>query len=99
MKQEEENEYRIIFPSSGKGKKELDVLYLRRRTQTIRAIHRLKNSPTDFRLKGIEKISDTRLGQYTIRVSKGDRIFYDVDRNNKTVYVLRAGKHDLYKLI
>lgn len=99
MKEVKKDEFKIILPTKGKGIKELKNLLIRRKPQTLKAIEKLKRNPTDYRLKGIEKINSEDLGQYTIRVSSGDRIFYDVDPKNKIVYILRAGKHDLYKLI
>lgn len=99
VKQQKEAEYEIIFPKSGKGIKEIQTLLKRRGNQLEKAINKLKKSPTDFRIKGIEKIDNSSLGQYTIRISKGDRLFYDVDIKNKKVFVLRAGKHDLYRII
>lgn len=97
--QKKDDEYVIILPSSGKGKKELDGLYVRRKNQFEKAIEKLRKNPTNLLIKGIEKLKDNSLGQYTIRVSRGDRIFYDVDQKRKIVYILRAGKHDLYKLL
>lgn len=98
MKQEESDEYQIILPSSGRGLKEIRHLYLRRKNQLQKAIEKLKKNPTNYLLKGIEKLQNSELGDYSIRVSKGDRIFYDVDQKKKIVYILRAGPHDLYKL-
>ena len=98
MKQKKD-EFQIILPQSGKGIKEIKLLLNRRKSQTNKAIEKLRKHPADFTKKGIEKLDNSDLGQYTIRVSKGDRIFYDVDIKNKIVYLLRAGKHDLYKLI
>lgn len=96
---QKKDEFQIILPQSGRGLKEIKLLLNRRKSQASKAIEKLKKYPTDFTKKGIEKLDNPALGQYTIRVSKGDRIFYDVDIKNKTVYLLRAGKHDLYKLI
>ncbi len=92
-------EFEIVFPSSGRGLKEIEILLQRRKKQLEKAIEKLRYFPSDFKIKGIEKIDNASLGQYTIRVSKGDRIFYDVDVKNKRVLILRAGKHDLYRLI
>jgi Txe/YoeB family toxin of Txe-Axe toxin-antitoxin module len=91
--------YFIILPSTGRGQKEIQLLLKRRKKQLEKTINKLKKYPTDFTIKGIEKLTDNRLGQYTIRVSKGDRLFYDVDDDKKVVSILRAGKHDLYKLL
>lgn len=93
------DQYEIVFPKSGRGIKEIKLLLQRRKSQLEKTIEKLKHSPTDFRIKGIEKIDNSSLGQYTIRISKGDRLFYDVDEKKKKVFVLRAGKHDLYRLI
>ncbi len=100
MKQKTRNEssFEIIFPNSGTGLKELKRLYKRRESQFEKTIEVLRKYPTNFRIKGIEKLKNSELGNYTIRLSKGDRIFYDVDLKNKKVFLLRAGKHDLYKL-
>lgn len=98
-KRKENDEYAIIFPKSGRGIKEVEILLRRRKKQLEKAIHKLEQSPTNFKIKGIEKIDNSSLGQYTIRISKGDRLFYDVDKKSKKVFILRAGKHDLYKLI
>lgn len=98
-KLEENDKYVVILPNSGRGAKEIETLFRRRRKQLEKAIKKLETSPTDYRQKGIEKLDDSSLGQYTIRISKGDRLFYDVDGENRKVYILRAGKHDLYKLI
>jgi len=98
-KPKENEKHTIILPRSGRGVKEIASLFKRRRQQLQKTIQKLSISPTDYRKKGIEKLDNSVLGQYTIRVSKGDRLFYDVDEKNKKVYVLRAGKHDLYKLI
>lgn len=98
-KKPSKNDYKIIFPSSGRGLKEVETLLQRRKKQLEKAIEKLRYSPTNFQIKGIEKIDNSSLGQYTIRVSKGDRVFYDVDEKNKRVFILRAGKHDLYRLI
>ena len=97
MKPNEKPQYKIILPNSGIGHKEIKNLYKRRKEQVIRAISKLEKSPTDFTLKGIEKLQNSELGGYSIRISKGDRIFYDVDQKQRTVYLLRAGKHDLYR--
>lgn len=91
-------EYTIIFPKTGKAIKEIKLLLKRREKQFKKAIKILENNPTDFRSKNIEKIINHAFGQYTIRISKGDRLFYDVDEKNNKVFILRAGKHDLYKL-
>lgn len=99
MHQIEIREFKIVLPKSGRGVKEIKILLKRRKLQLLKAIQKLKKHPTDLTKKGIEKLSDPELGQYTIRISKGDRIFYDVDTKNKKVYILRAGKHDLYKLL
>lgn len=98
-KQKENENYTVILPRSGRGVKEIENLFKRRRIQLQKVIQKLSLSPTDYRKKGIEKLDNPELGQFTIRVSKGDRLFYDVDEKNKKVYILRAGKHDLYKLI
>lgn len=100
MSKAKENEkYTVILPSSGRGVKEIENLFKRRKKQLQKAIRKLSMRPTDYRKKGIEKLDNSILGQFTIRVSKGDRLFYDVDIKNKKVYILRSGKHDLYKLI
>ncbi len=98
MKTNEEESYEIKLPTSGTGVKEIRQLYRRRRQQVEKTIKKLKKAPTDFTLKGIEKLQNSDLGDYSIRVAKGDRLFYDVDQKKKIVYLLRAGKHDLYKL-
>ncbi len=97
-KVEKSERYSVIFPKTGKAVKGITNLLQRREKQFIKAIEKLEQSPTNFQLKGIEKINNNSLGKYTIRVSKGDRLFYDVDDKNKKVYILKAGKHDLYKL-
>ena len=99
MVQKRNDEYEIILPTSGRGKKEIESLYRRRKKQLDKTIVKLTSSPADYNLKGIEKLDNPELGQYTIRVSKGERLFYDVDEKSKKVYILRAGKHDLYRLI
>lgn len=98
MKANEEEHYEIKLPTSGTGLKEIRQLYKRRLQQVNKAIKKLEKAPTDFTIKGIEKLKNSELGDYSIRVAKGDRIFYDVDQKNKIVYLLRAGLHDLYKL-
>lgn len=97
--QNQSREYSILLPKKGKGKKEIDSLNKRRKKQLNKAIAKLKENPTNLKIKGIEKINDSRFGEYTIRVSKGDRLFYDVNQSKREVYIFRAGKHDLYKLI
>lgn len=99
MNQKRKDEFEIVLPSSGRGKKELELLHCRRKRQVEKALNKLRKNPTDYTVKGIEKIDEYNLGEYTIRVSKGDRIYYDVDRKNKRVLLLRAGKHDLYRLL
>lgn len=99
MNQVRKEEFEIVLPSSGRGKRELELLYRRRKKQVEKALNKLRKNPTDYTVKGIEKINEHSLGEYTIRVSKGDRIYYDVDRKNKRVLLLRAGKHDLYRLL
>ncbi|MEK7165608.1 MAG: hypothetical protein AAB874_02265 [Patescibacteria group bacterium] len=99
IQQKNDKKYQIILPTSGTGKREISNLLKRRKPQLLKAIKKLETDPTNYRIKGIEKLSDNRLGQYTIRVSKGDRLFYDVDMKNNKVFLLRAGKHDLYKLL
>ena len=99
MPQKRNEKFLILLPSKGKAKKELDLLYKRRPQQLEKAIEKLTQNPTDFTIKGIEKLSNNNLGQYTIRVSKGDRLFYDVDLPNKKVYLRRVGKHDYYKYL
>lgn len=98
IQKKESKGYTIIFPKTGKAVKELQNLFRRREKQVEKAIEKLKENPTNFRVKGIEKINNHAFGDYTIRVSKGDRLFYDVDEKNKKVFILRAGKHDLYRL-
>lgn len=99
MPKKEESEFKIVLPKSGRGVKEIKTLLKRRKLQLLKAIQKLKKHPADLNKKGLEKLNNPELGQYTIRVSKGDRIFYDVDTKNKIVYILRAGKHDLYRLL
>lgn len=94
---DEKKTYRIILPNKGRGLKEVKNLYSRRKKQTEKTIRKLQKFPADISKKGIEKLRNSRFGQYSIRVSGGDRIFYDVDVRIKEVYILRAGKHDLYK--
>lgn len=98
MQNEENEEYAVVFPKTGRAVKEISNLIQRREKQVDKAIKKLQTNPTDYRVKGIEKINNHAFGQYTIRVSKGDRLFYDVDEKKKKVYILRAGKHDLYRL-
>lgn len=93
------HKYTVFLPNKGKGRKEFDLLYARRKPQVEKAISKLQLSPSDFTKKGTEKIKNNRFGEYTIRISKGDRIFYDVDLKKREVYILRAGKHDHYKLL
>lgn len=95
----ETDEFEIILPSRGKGFKEIKLLLKRRRNQLEKTIMQLKKSPMDLNNKNIEKLNNAKLGQYTIRVSKGDRIFYDVNKTKKEVLILRGGKHDLYKYL
>ena len=95
----QKNEFVIKLPTCGKGKKEIDNLFKRRRNQLEKAINKLKANPTDYRQKGIEKVHDCRLGDYTIRINKNERLFYDVDKKNRIVFLLRTGPHDYYKLI
>ena len=97
--QNQNKEYSILLPNKGRGKKEFDTLKKRREKQLNKAIEKLKKNPTNLKIKGIEKINDARFGEYTIRISKGYRLFYDVDHDKREVYIFRAGKHDLYKLI
>lgn len=99
MPQKRNEKFSVLLPSKGKAKKELDLLYKRRPQQLEKAIKKLIQSPIDFTIKGIEKLSNRKLGEYTIRVSKGDRLFYDIDLQNKKVYIRRAGKHDYYKYL
>jgi Txe/YoeB family toxin of Txe-Axe toxin-antitoxin module len=94
-----QNDYKIILPSAGKGLKEIKQLLQNKKAQTTKAIEKLRKNPTDFTQKGIEKIDNHALGEFTIRVTRGDRIFYDVNMKKKEVYLLRAGSHDLYRLI
>lgn len=93
------DEYKILLPRSVKALKEFKNLFNRRRNQTQKAIDKLKIHPTDITISGIEKLSDNEVGDYSIRVSKGDRIIYDVNLKKKEVILVRAGKHDLYRLI
>lgn len=99
QKEESSGEFQIILPRTGRGAKEIASIFRRRKKQLEKAIKKLKISPTNLRDKNIEKLNNPDLGQYTIRLSKGERLFYDVDVKNKIVYVLRVGPHDLYKLI
>lgn len=91
--------YKIILPDKGKAKKSLVQLLKRRRKQIDKSINKLKTNPIDYKDSNIEKLKNPRLGQYSIRISKGDRLFYNVDQNHKKVYITASGKHDLYKLI
>ncbi|MBL7150604.1 hypothetical protein ISS86_01595 [Candidatus Microgenomates bacterium] len=91
--------YKVILPNQGRGFKEIRGLLRRRNQQVKKAIKKLQKFPTDIRKRGIEKLRNPIFGQYSIRVSKGDRIFYDVDTQDKKVYILRAGKHDIYKYL
>jgi len=93
----EEKTYRIILPSKGRGLKEIKRLYKRRERQVEKAIKKLQKFPTNISQKGIEKLKNPIFGQYSIRVAAGDRIFYDVNSQTGEVYILRAGKHDIYK--
>ena len=99
VREEKRDSFTVILPSKGKAKKELDLLYKRRPKQLEKVIEKLKLSPTDFKIKGIEKLTEDKLGEYTIRISKGDRLFYDVNLKEKKVYIRHAGKHDFYKLL
>lgn len=92
-----ENDFKIILPASGKGYKELESLRKRRNQQVLKVIDKLRKNPTNFQDKNIEKLKVHSFGDYSIRVSGGDRIFYDVDLKTKKVYLLRASKHDIYK--
>lgn len=98
-KEENSDEFQIILPRTGRGVKEIASMFRGRRKQLEKAIKKLQTSPTNLRDKNIEKLNNPDLGQYTIRLSKGERLFYDVDVKNKIVYVLRVGPHDLYKLV
>jgi mRNA-degrading endonuclease RelE of RelBE toxin-antitoxin system len=91
--------YKIVLPAKGRAKKELDLLYNRRAQQFKKSIDKLTKSPTDYTIKDIEKLTNIKYGEYSIRVSKGDRLFYDVDAKSRTVFLRRAGKHDLYRLM
>ena len=93
-----EEVYEVKLPTSGTGLKEIRQLYKRRPQQVEKAIKKLEKAATDFTLKGIEKLQNSELGDYSIRVAKGDRLIYDIDQKKRIVYLLRAGKHDLYKL-
>lgn len=87
------------MPKSSKALKEFKNLYRRRKEQTQKAIDKLKKHPTDIARHGIEKLKDNEVGSHSIRVSKGDRIIYDVNTKKKEVLLIRAGKHDLYRLL
>lgn len=89
-----QDEYKIILPKSSRGLKEFKVLYKRRKSQVEKAISKLKVHPTDITKKGIEKLENNEVGDYSIRVSKGDRIIYDVNKEGREVLILRAVKHD-----
>lgn len=100
MQQEEKSDlFTIVLPNSGKAYKELQILQGRRPNQLGKAINKLKLNPTNFKIKGIEKLKNSKLGTYSIRISSGDRVFYDVDLKKKKVFILRAGKHDYYKML
>ena len=99
LTQDQGKKYEIIIPASGKGKKEIDRLLKSKKQQLTKAINKLATSPINLQIKDIEKLNDDRFGQYSVRVSKGYRLFYDVDITNKKVYLLRVGPHDLYKLL
>ncbi|MBI4089553.1 MAG: hypothetical protein HY424_02490 [Candidatus Levybacteria bacterium] len=94
-----QDEYAIVLPKSSRALKEFKVLYKRRKSQVEKAISKLKIYPTDISKMGIEKLKDREVGNYSIRVSKGDRIIYDVDTKARKVLLIRASKHDLYRLI
>lgn len=93
------DQYEVILPKKGRGLKEIKRLLKGKKKQIKKAIKKLQKFPVDISHKDIEKLRISELGKYSIRVSGGDRIFYDVDTKNKKVYLLRAGKHDLYKLL
>lgn len=100
MPAKKQNEhFEVILPKKGRGLKEIKTLLKRRRKQTEKAIKKLQKFPTNIAHKNIERLKISEFGEYTIRVSGGDRIFYDVNTKDKKVYILRAGKHDLYKLL
>ncbi|MDO8269980.1 MAG: type II toxin-antitoxin system RelE/ParE family toxin [Candidatus Levybacteria bacterium] len=99
MQKNNETSYSIILPSQGRGSKEITLLLRERKPQLLKAINKLKVHPTDFSKQGIEKLQNSKLGDYSIRVTKNHRLFYDVDLKNKRVNILRVGKHDLYKLV
>ena len=93
------SDYTILLPQSSKRLKEFKNLFTRRKKQVEKAIEKLKKYPTDLTKSGIEKLEDKEVGEYSIRVSKGDRIIYDVNLKKREVLLIRAGKHDLYKLL
>lgn len=93
------DDYKIILPQSDKRLKEFRSLYNRRKQQTQKAIDKLKKHPMNLSISGIEKLQDNEVGNYSIRVSKGDRIIYDVYPKKREVLLIRAGKHDLYRLL
>ena len=98
MNEEIANRYSIMLPNSGKGLRELKKMKSRRPSQLLKAFDQLKKNPLDLKIKNIEKLNNSELGDYSIRVSKGDRLFYDVNQDKLEVYVLRVGPHDLYRL-
>lgn len=92
--------YKIFSPSTGKARKNFLRLKKQHKKQVDDALGQLRKNPLNFG-KNIEKLhgSDSLLGQYTIRVTLKTRIFYDVNPEIKSVYIVNAGPHDLYKLI
>lgn len=97
--EQKRDEFTIILPQGGRGTKEIATLKKRFPKQINRIIAKLKASPTNLQDKNIEKLKIKEFGDYSIRVTRGDRIFYDVDLKSRSVYLLRAGKHDFYKRI
>lgn len=91
--------YQIIIPTKGRGAKELKSLKRRRPQQLTKAFKQLEINPIDLKQKNIEQLRNRDLGEFTIRISKGDRLFYDVDRSQRKIFILRAGPHNLYRLL
>lgn len=97
MQKKRSDSYTIIFPTRTKGRKELDKLFQSRPNQLKKAFEKLQIDPTNYKDKSIEKLQVDFLGEYSIRISKGDRLFYDVNTTKKEVHILRGGAHDFYK--
>lgn len=89
--------FEIVIPK-GKINKQMARLYRQKRSQLEKAISKLRNNPQYLQDRNIEKLQDSNKGQYTIRVSKKDRLFYNVDSKKRLVIIVMAGPHDYYRL-